>query len=43
MFSYVFHRNTSAHTNAVPVEHAVQPQIQRNSNTNTEIPGFKLS
>ena len=37
MFSRVFRRNTSVHTNAVPVEHPVEPQVQEISNTHTEI------
>ena len=37
MFSRVFRRNISVHTNAVPVEHAVEPQVHGNSNTHTEI------
>ena len=37
MFSRAFRRNTSTHTNAVPVEQPVEPQVQGNSNTNTEI------
>ena len=37
MFSCVFRRNTSVHTNAVPVEHSVERQVQGTSNTHTEI------
>ena len=37
MFSRVFCRNTSVHTNAVPVEHPAEPQVQGTSNTHIEI------
>ena len=37
MLSRVFCRNTSVHTNAVPVEHPVEPQVQGTSNAHTEI------
>ena len=37
MFSRVFRRNTSVHTNAVPVEHPVEPLVQGTSNAHTEI------
>ena len=37
MLSRVFRRNTSVHTNAVPVEHPVEPQVQGTSNAHTEI------
>ena len=37
MFSRVFRRNTSVHTNAVPVEHPAEPQVQGTSNNHTEI------
>ena len=37
MFSRVFRRNTSVHTNAVPAEQPVEPQVQGTSNAQTEI------
>ena len=37
MFSRVFRRNISVHTNAEPVEQPVEPQVQGTSNAHTEI------